>query len=306
MDGFLGEGGAKPASFPTIHVISDSIGETARAMAQAAAAQFGVTNPKVEVLGKVKSFEQVRKHLEEHARYHVEELGDPMLLVFYTLVHGELRDEVSAFIRENKHIYGVDLLTAPIDAIAAVSGLVPGDTPGALRVADINYFHRVEALEFTIEHDDGRNPQDLLKADIVLLGVSRASKTPLSIYLAQHGYHVANVPIDPSTEPPRELFEVDRTRLFGLMSSPDVLVDIRTRRLGKAKAVAGSYADPECIYEDLERARELMRQLGCPVIRTDKRAVEEAAQEILSYYLRNHPAPADIMIKAPSFGQGES
>ncbi len=298
MDGFLGEGGVKPDSFPTIHVISDSIGETARSVAQAAAAQFGVTNPKIEVLGKVKSFEEVRDHLEEHARYHVEQLGDDKLLVFYTLVHGETRDRVSAFIRQSKNIYGVDLLTPSVDAIAAVSGLVPDCTPGALRVADINYFHRVEALEFTIEHDDGRNPQDLTRADMVLLGVSRASKTPLSIYLAQHGYHVANVPVDPATEPPSQLFDVNPTRLFGLMTSPEVLTDIRARRLGKARGAAGRYADPEFIYEDLESARALMRRLGCVVIRTDKRAVEETAQEILSHYLRNHPAPTDMIVQA--------
>lgn len=296
MDGFIGEGSPSVKGFPTIHVVSDSIGETARAMAQAAAAQFGVTNPKVEVLGKVTSFEQVRDHLQDHARFHLEELGDDKLLVFYTLVHGELRDEVSAWLQGNDNIYGVDLLTAPIDAISQVSGLAPDCTPGALRVADINYFHRVEALEFTIEHDDGRNPQDLTKADMVLLGVSRASKTPLSIYLAQHGYHIANVPVDPNTEPPREIFDVDKTRLFGLMTSPEVLADIRTKRLGKARSVAGKYADLEYIYNDLERARELMRRLGCIVVRTDKRAVEETAQEILSHYLRNHPAPADMMM----------
>lgn len=296
MDGFLGEGGGTLADFPTIHVVSDSIGETARAMAQAAAAQFGVTNPKVEVLGKVKSFDEVRDHLEAHARYHIDVLGDSKLLVFYTLVHGEMRDRVSEFIQKSDDIYGVDLLTAPIEAISAVSGLIPASTPGALRVADINYFHRVEALEFTIEHDDGRNPQDLTSADIVLIGVSRASKTPLSIYLAQHGYHVANVPLDPKTSPPKELFDVDKTRLFGLMSSPDVLADIRERRLGKSNAVATQYADLEYVYQDLEQSREFMRRLGCVVIRTDRRAVEETAQEILGYYLRNHPAPTDIVI----------
>ncbi|WP_165059993.1 MULTISPECIES: pyruvate, water dikinase regulatory protein [unclassified Adlercreutzia] len=295
MNGFLGEGSSVVKGFPTIHVVSDSVGETARTMAQAAAAQFGVTNPKVEVLGKVTSFEQIRDHLEEHVRYHVEQLGDNKLLVFYTLVHREMRDEVSEWIQGRDNIYGVDLLTAPIEAISQVSGLDPKCSPGALRVADINYFKRVDALEFTIEHDDGRNPQDLTKADMVLLGVSRASKTPLSIYLAQHGYRIANVPLDPNTEPPKEIFDVDKTRLFGLMTSPEVLADIRIRRLGNAKSVASEYADMEYIYNDLEKARELMRRLGCIVVRTDKRAVEEAAQEILSHYLRNHPAPADIM-----------
>ncbi len=296
MDGFIGEGASAVAGFPTIHVVSDSIGETARAMAQASAAQFGVTNPKVEVLGKVKTFEQVRDHLLDHARFHSEQLGDNKILVFYTLVDGEMRDKVSAWLQEQPDIYGVDLLTSAIEAISQVSGLTPEATPGALRVTDINYFHRVEALEFTIQHDDGRNPQDLTKADMVLLGVSRASKTPLSIYLAQHGYHIANVPLDPSTEPPQQIFDVEKTRLFGLMTSPEVLADIRTRRLGNARAVAGEYADLEYIYRDLERARELMRRLGCIVVRTDKRAVEETAQEILSHYLRNHPSPADMII----------
>lgn len=283
-------------SFPTIHVISDSIGETARSVAQAASAQFGVTDPKIEVLGKVKSYEQVRDYLEEHTQYHIEQLGDDRLLVFYTLVHGEIRDKVSAYIDEQENIYGVDLLTSAIDAIADISGLLPNSSPGALRVADINYFHRVEAIEFTIEHDDGRNPQDLHKAEIVLVGVSRTSKTPLSIYLAQHGFHVANIPLDADTKPPRELFEVDPTRVFGLMSTPDVLEGIRSRRLGAAGTVAKRYADLEYIYDDLERARALMRKLGCYVVRTDGKAVEETAQEIMSLYMRSHPMPSDAMI----------
>lgn len=287
--------GAAP-KIPTIHVLSDSVGETARAVAQAAAAQFGVKNPKIEVMGKVKTAEQVISWLDEHSRYHCETLGDDRLVVFYTLVHAPLRDEVSAYIDAHDNIYGVDLLTAAIDAISELSGLVPKDVPGALRVADINYFHRVEALEFTIEHDDGRNPQDLPKADIVVLGVSRTSKTPLCIYLAQQGYHVANVPLDLHTAPPKELFEVDRSRIFGLMSTPDVLVGIRERRLGVAGKVAGSYADPEYVYDDLDAARRLMRQLGCYVIRTDNRAVEETAQEILSLYLKTHAQPEDESI----------
>lgn len=283
-------------SLPTIHVISDSVGETARSVAQAAAAQFGVKNPKVEIFAKVKTFEQVRDHLEECIRQNADEAGDGHILVFYTLVHAPLRDAVSAFIDAHENIYGVDLLTSAIEAMAEVSGLVPADVPGALRVADINYFHRVEALEFTIEHDDGRNPQDLHKADIVILGVSRTSKTPLCIYLAQQGYHVANIPLDMHTRPPRELDSVERTRIFGLMSDPDVLAGIRKRRLGCAGVVASSYADIEHVYEDLERARSLMRRLGCYVIRTDNRAVEETAQEILSLYLRTHAAPSEYLI----------
>ncbi len=280
---------------PVIHIISDSVGETGRAVAQAAAAQFGITNPRIEVIGKVKSFDQVRSYLEEHAQHH-QDLGDDTMVVFYTLVHSPLRDAVSAYIDEHPNIYGVDLLTSAINAISETSGRCPNDDPGALRVADINYFHRVEALEFTIEHDDGRNPQDLPKADIVIIGVSRTSKTPLCIYLAEKGFHVANIPLDPHTQPPKELFEIDRTRIFGLMSSPDVLTGIRKRRISFAKKVALSYADIDYIYDDLEKARALMRKLGCYIIRTDNRAVEETAQEIIDLYSKTHTLPEDEYI----------
>lgn len=285
-----------PHPLPTIHVISDSIGETARAVAQAAAAQFGVKNPRVEVFNKVKSADAVREYLEAKAREHLEQSGDDSLLVFYTLVHAEMRDEISAYISDHPNIHGVDLLTSAIDAISEVTGRVPNEDSGALRVADINYFHRVEALEYTLLHDDGRNPQDLTKADMVILGVSRSSKTPLCIYLAQQGYHVANVPIDMHTSPPKEIFAVDRTRIFGLMSTPEVLEGIRKRRIRHTGAVAASYADIEYIYRDLEQARSLMRRLGCYVIRTDNRAVEETAQEILALYLKSHTPPTEEYI----------
>ena len=144
-------------------------------------------------------------------------------------------------------------------------------------------------MEFTIEHDDGRNPQDLTKADIVLLGVSRCGKTPISIYLSQEGYRVSNVPLDLQSTPPRQLYDVDPSRLFGLMTTSDVLVDIRRKRLGRALSVASSYAEPEQVVADLDEARALMRRLGCIVIHTEHRAVEETAQEILRFYEMRHP-----------------
>lgn len=286
--GFSHERVRGSVAFPTVHVVSDSVGETARTVAQAAAAQFGEKHPKIEVFGKMKTFDQVRRVLDDHVAYHVEQLGDDRLLIFYTLVDPDLRDAVSAYISAHEHMQGVDLLTEAIMAMAAVSGREPNDTPGVLRVADLDYFNRVAALEFTIEHDDGRNPQDLPKADIVVIGASRTSKTPVCIYLAQHGFSVANVPLDLHTEPPEQLFEVDRSRIFGLMSTPEVLTGIRSRRIGHAAAVAGSYADPEYIHEDLESARALMRKLGCYVIRTDGKAIEETSQEILDLYAKTH------------------
>ena len=285
----------RAARVPTIHIISDSIGETAQVVARAAAAQFGVTSPHLEIFSKVKSFEEVRGYLLEHARHHEEVLGDDRMLVMYTLVNADIREPLQGFLAEHPNIVAVDVLTAAVAAVSEMSGMEPVGKPGMLRVVDHNYFKRIGALEFTIAHDDGRNPQELHQADIVLLGVSRSSKTPTSIYLSQQGYKVANIPLDPTTEPPAELEQVDRTRLFGLMTTPEVLIGIRQRRLGRASAVASRYADPEYVYRDLEDARALMRKLGCIVIHTENRAVEETAQEILRYYERAHPPSADMM-----------
>ena len=335
----------RAARVPTIHIISDSIGETAQVVARAAAAQFGVTSPHLEIFSKVKSFEEVRGYLLEHARHHEEVLGDDRMLVMYTLVNADIREPLQGFLVEHPNIVAVDVLTAAVAAVSEMSGMEPVGKPGMLRVVDHNYFKRIGALEFTIAHDDGQNPEDLTKADIVLLGVSRSSKTPLSIYLAQQGLRVANVPLDPTTEPPSQIYDVDRTRLrssktplsiylaqqglrvanvpldptteppsqiydvdrtrlFGLMITPEVLLDIRRKRIKKAAGKAGggqfamlakNYADPEYIYRDLEASRALMRRLGCIVVHTEGRAVEETAQEILRYYERSHPSNTDII-----------
>ena len=280
---------------PTIHIVSDSVGVTAQAVARAAAAQFGITNPNIEVLPKATDFDQIRGFLDEHAALHRRLLGDDRILVFYTLVDAGLRRQLAKYAVVHRNVEAVDLMTGAIEAIAHMSGLSPSTKPGGLHVADQYYFRRIEAVEFAIAHDDGRNPQDLPHAEIVLLGVSRSSKTPLSIYLAQQGYKVANVPLDLHTDPPQEIFQVERTRVFGLMTTPEVLVGIRQRRLGAASVVAASYADPEYVYQDLEQARALMRKLGCIVVHTEKKAVEETAQEILRYYERAHPSSADMM-----------
>ncbi len=281
-------------TFPTIHVISDSVGLTARAVARAAAAQFHVYKPRIEMLSRVKHFEDVERFVNESLAAERERTGEDRLLVFFTLVSSELAQKLRTYFASRDDVVAVDLMTGPVGAIGELTGLVPTATPGTMRETNESYYRRIEAIEFTIGHDDGRNPQDLALADIVILGVSRSSKTPTSIYLAQQGYKVANVPLDLETEPAEQIFDVDRTRLFGLMTTPDVLVPIRQRRLGRAMTVASSYADPERVYKDLDKAHRLMRKLGCIVINTKNRAVEETAQEILKYYEKVHP-PSDII-----------
>ena len=276
-------------SLPTIHIVSDSVGLTAQAVARAAASQFGDSNPHVEVLPKVKNFDSIRAFFEEHLVLNEKLYGQAKLLVFYTLVDRSLNEALQEYLKDHPEVKAVDVMCGSVEAIADYSGIEPLDKPGALHIINEQYFDRIAALEFTLSHDDGRNSQDLTKADIVLIGVSRSSKTPLSIYLAQEGYKVANIPLDYHTTPPKELLEVDSTRLFGLTTQPDILTDIRKRRLGDAYVIASNYADPESVHHDLEEARALMRKLGCIVIHTDNKAVEETAQEILRYYELAHP-----------------
>lgn len=280
---------------PVIHVISDSVGVTAQAVARAAAAQFGVTDPAIELLPKVACFEEVRVFLEEQERIHRELYGDPTLLVFYTLVEGEVRDALCAYIEQHGTIVAADLMTGAVRAIAEASGCEPGRTPGGQHAVNEAYFRRIEAIEFAISHDDGRNVEELKLADIVLVGVSRSSKTPTSIYLAQMGLKVANVPLDPDTAPPKQLFEIDRTRVYGLMTSPELLASVRKRRMGKMGCSVERYGDMEYIYQDLDAARACMRKIGCVVIHTEGRAIEEVAQEVLRYYERTHPVPTVVL-----------
>lgn len=281
-------------ALPPINIISDSVGATAISIARAAASQFGETEPSFEVLPNVRTFQVVEAFLEKRMAEAMAQTGRPDIVLFYTIVEDEVKRALGVYLAFHPEIRAVDLMTKPVESIASVTGCKPMVVPGELHITDEHYFNRIEAIEFTIAHDDGRNPQDLTNADIVLLGVSRCGKTPTSIYLAQEGYRVSNVPLDLVSDPPAEIFKVDPSRLFGLVTTAEVLTDIRKRRLGNALAIAGDYADREKVEQDLEKARALMRKLGCLVIHTENRAVEETAQEILRYYEIAHPRKREL------------
>ena len=163
------------------------------------------------------------------------------------------------------------------------SGVAPSGIAGSIHRTDEEYFKRIEAMEYFVEHDDGRGADDLDDADIVLIGISRTGKTPLSMYLAHLGYRVANIPLVPGVEPPASLFSVDPGKVFGLISTTEVVSTIRDRRLGDdmSRAVASDYADPERVRSEMDEARALIKKLGCITVRTDGKAIEESAAEIL-------------------------
>ena len=259
---------------PTVIVISDSLGDTACEVVLAASGQFDEGAFHLLRLPKVTSVEQVKSFVGSRV-----DADHRDIAVFHTIVDPALRARVLDYLGM-LHIRSVDLIGPTLAVLSSLLGVPPKGVAG-----DDRYFHRIEAMEYFVEHDDGRGCDDLSGADIVLLGVSRTSKTPLSMYLAYQGYKVANVPLAHGMEPPKSIYEVDPMRLFGLISTVDVISEIRDSRLGDdyARAVAGSYAEPESVRSELAEARALMKRLGCFVVRTDGKAIEESAAEIIAH-----------------------
>jgi regulator of PEP synthase PpsR (kinase-PPPase family) len=205
--------------------------------------------------------------------------GRPAVVV-YTLVEPELRDAMRTLCRRARLHY-CDLLGQPIDAVARVSGMAAKMTPGSRPPLNSAYFKRMEAIEFAVRFDDGVG-RGLKDADVVLVGVSRTSKTPLSIYLGYLGYKSANVPVVKGIEPPAELFQIDSGKIVGLTIDPNRLVEIRRARVKTMGASRNrQYAELMEIYEELDEATKLHRRLGCPVIDISELSIEETAHRIL-------------------------
>ncbi len=265
-------------SIPTVHVISDSLGDTACEVVLAAAGQFDEGSIRIARLPKVSNIDQVETYLApriafggKHAVFHT--IADPVL-------RAQVCDTCAAL-----QIPSMDIMGPTTGVLSVITGQEPHGIPGTIHRTDERYFKRIEAMEYFVEHDDGRGADDLSDADIVLLGISRTSKTPLSMYLAFQGYRVANIPLAPGLEPPKSIFSVDPMRLFGLLSTTDVIAGIRDRRLGDdyTRAMASSYSDPEAITREMDEAHALMKRLGCFIVRTDRKAIEESAAEIIEH-----------------------
>ncbi len=274
----------RQTSAPEIYVVSDSLGDLAATIARAAASQFSGEPSIIHRLPKASTIKQVVAYIESILKD-----ADGEIALFYTIANAKLRQDLEEYLLD-KPVKSVDLIGPSIAAIAAVTGMEPKGEPGLFRKTSEEYFNRVEAMSFAVEHDDGRNAEKLKEADIVLIGASRTSKTPLSIYLATFGFKVANIPLAMEIEPPSQLFDIDPGRIFGLTSNARLLSDIRKHRLGNAIGVAAAYAEPSKVQQDLDSARQLMRKLGCIVVHTDGRSIEETAREILRYYSLSFPS----------------
>lgn len=262
----------------TIYVVSDSIGETAEQVSKAAISQFNGEKEPYEIrrFPYITEKQQILEMLEE--------AKNERAVIIFTMVLQELKD----FLINEASKYNIpcaDVMTPIVDALSKVLDRNPVREPGLIRRLDEKYFRKVEAIEFAVKYDDGKDPRGLKKADIVLIGISRTSKTPLSMYLAHKNIKVANVPIVPEVNPPKELFEISSKKIIGLTTNPMKLIEIRQERL-KALGLnnEANYASMERILEELEYAETIMKKLGCPVIDVSSKAVEESASIILNIF----------------------
>jgi len=259
-----------------LHLMSDSTGETLEMLAKAALAQF----EGAEVIRHFWPMVRSQQHLDRIMR----EIAANPGLVFYTLVNSETR----ARLEEHCRTLGlpvVPVLDAAVEALEAALGQIPRARPGRQHAMDEAYFARVDALHYTIAHDDGVGWEDWEEADIVLAGVSRSSKTPTSIYLAQRGFKVANIPIVVESPPPPALYGLRHPLVVGLTTAPERLVQVRRNRLltlGQAPETA--YVDQDRVNAELQFARRMFADNGWPVIDVTRRSIEEAAAAIINLY----------------------
>lgn len=258
----------------TVYTVSDASGETAELVARAAALQFKGHPIKLVRLPRARTTEQITGMVTLATQ--------TRCVLAYTIVDVRLRETLQAEAKR-KGIPTVDILGALINVLGLILGAEPHFEAGLLHQKDEAYFNRMEAIEFAIRYDDGKDPKGLALADLVLVGVSRTSKTPTSMYLAQvRGLKTSNVPLVLGVQPPKELFALPAGRVIGLTLNPATLQDIRTQRLQNLGLTgSASYASAQHISDELDYAETIFRKLRCPVVDVTHKAIEETAAEIL-------------------------
>jgi regulator of PEP synthase PpsR (kinase-PPPase family) len=236
-----------------IVIISDGTGETATAISRAVMAQFKEREVFFTRYKNIRTTEQIDAIFTEAAIHHD--------LVIHTIVSGKLREYI-AEISRTKRVRTLDLIGPALTAFSNYFNQEPMSEPGLLHAVNDEYYKRVEAMEFTLNHDDGRNLASLHLADVILVGVSRTSKTPLSVYLSQHGIKVVNIPMIKDQPLPTELFEVDQRKIFALTIDPESLREIRKNRLQRlgAEKHQGDYAEHNKIVEEVEWANSIFKE----------------------------------------------
>lgn len=259
----------------TIYAVSDATGELAISVATAALRQFRQENVAVLRRARTRTLDRVSKVVRE-----AKETGG---VIIFTLVSHELRDGLLDLARDAQ-VKAVDVMGPVMGTLATYFDTVPSDQPGLKYQITGDYFRRNDAIEFAVKHDDGQGLETIDQADIVLLGISRTSKTPLSIYLAYRGFKAANIPLVRDVPAPRILKSLDRKKLVGLTVSPEKLSELRGTRLARMGLPrTEAYANIEFIREELAYAHKVFQEIGgVPVIDVTLKAIEEVATEVLT------------------------
>ncbi len=275
----------------TIYIISDGTGETASQMIRAGLVQYAEKDINIVKCKNVRTEAQVEPLIDDVAAKNG--------MIVYTVVSKMLRKHI-AELASKKNILTIDLLGPLLMGLDAYFGnsSVAHNKAGLLHTVDEKYFKRIEAIEYTVKHDDGKTFAAIDEADIVLVGISRTSKTPLSIFLSHKGFKVANIPLVLNTPLPEQLAKVDQRKVVGLIIDADTLLRIRRKRLEKFGQDPGSeYASKEHVFKEIEYATQLFKQnRRWPVFNITDRALEETAAEIVKIVATRMDIPFDYML----------
>lgn len=269
-----------------LHLVSDSSGETVSAIARACLVQFEDVAVNQHLWWLVRTPGQAKRVLDGIA-------ADPGLVI-YTVVDATIREQLEAGFRQ-LDIAHIPVLDPVLNALSGLLQAVVHGQPGRQHVMDADYFRRIDAMQFTIEHDDGQSMARVAEADVILFGVSRTSKTPLSIYLANRGLKTVNVPVVPGIPLPQEALTTPRPLKVGLTREPRSLADIRRNRLRMMRQAPDSstYADEDVVRTEVQDARRLFARHGFPVIDMTRKSIEEAAAAILQLHIEHERKAAE-------------
>lgn len=257
-----------------IYAVSDGSGKTAEGVVLAALTQFDDSNLEITRVSQVRSAAQIHAVIDEASR-----TGG---FIVHTLVSEKMRRLIFTEGRA-ADVQTIDLMGPMLARLTELLAVQPRSKPGLFKPFDSAYLQRIDAINYTVRHDDGRNVDDLDQAEIVLVGVSRTSKTPLSIYLAYRGWRVANVPLVLGIKPPPQLFDLPRRRVVGLIINPQRLADLRRARVEHIGTRIEGYADLEYINREATYAYEVFaRRIDWPLVDVTTKPVEEAAAEVVA------------------------
>lgn len=267
-----------PGTAPPVFIISGGAGALGKHLARVVLAQFPDIDSEIIIIPQVRTTTQLAEAVAQAAARRG--------VVIHTMVDRRLHDTLVQ-LTATHGIPTIDTIGDALDRLGQVFDAAPLRLPGLYQGDEEAYVERIRAIEYTVDHDDGRNPNELYQADVVLTGVSRVGKTPLSIYLSVLGWRVANVPLVKDIPPPRQLFEIDRRRVVGLMIDVDSLASHRSWRQQSLRGMAGSnYTDPTALYDELDYARHIFRKGGFGVVDVTNKPIEETADQVIGLISR--------------------